>query len=66
MKTLTVLTANLPSGYHRDLQLLKEDLFRAFETLCYCIRMAALMLSNIEVNEQIHRSGMHINRSALA
>ena len=30
---ITMMTTNLPSGYHRDLQLLKEHLFPAFSTL---------------------------------
>ena len=51
---IMMMTTNLPSGYHRDLQLLKEHMFPAFETLRDCIRMATLMLSNIEVKEQIY------------
>jgi argininosuccinate lyase len=47
------MTTNLPSGYHRDLQLLKEHLFPAFKTLKDCIEMAGLMLSNIQVKENI-------------
>jgi len=50
---ITLMTTNLPSGYHRDLQLLKEHLFPAFKTLKDCIEMAALMLSNIEVKKDI-------------
>ncbi len=50
---ITMMTTNLPSGYHRDLQLLKEHLFPAFKTLKDCIEMAGLMLSNIQVNENI-------------
>ena len=50
---ITMMTTNLPSGYHRDLQLLKEHLFPAFKTLKDCIEMAALMLSNIEVKKDI-------------
>lgn len=46
---ISMMTTNLPSGYHRDLQLLKEHLFPAFKTLTNCIEMAGLMLSNIEV-----------------
>ncbi|HEX5170637.1 MAG TPA: argininosuccinate lyase [Cyclobacteriaceae bacterium] len=48
-----MLTANLPSGYHRDLQLLKEILFPAFQNLKDCLAMAQLMVSNIQVNENI-------------
>ena len=50
---IMMMTTNLPSGYHRDLQLLKEHLFPAFETLRTCIEMAGLMLSNIEVKKDI-------------
>ena len=50
---IMLMTTNLPSGYHRDLQLLKEHLFPAFKTLKNCIEMAGLMLSNIEVKKNI-------------
>lgn len=50
---IMMMTTNLPSGYHRDLQLLKEHLFPAFETLRSCIDMAGLMLSNMEVKKDI-------------
>jgi argininosuccinate lyase len=50
---IMMMTTNLPSGYHRDLQLLKEHLFPAFKTLRDCIEMAGLMLSNIEIKKDI-------------
>lgn len=50
---ILLMTTNLPSGYHRDLQLLKEHLFPAFATLKDCLEMAALMLGNIEVKKDI-------------
>lgn len=50
---LILLINNLPSGYHRDLQLTKEVLFPALESLKSCIRLTRLMLSNIEVKSQI-------------
>jgi len=50
---ITMMTTNLPSGYHRDLQLLKEHLFPAFQTLKDCIEMTGLMLSNISVKKDI-------------
>ncbi len=50
---IMMMTTNLPSGYHRDLQLLKEHLFPAFATLKDCIKMATLVLSNISVKENI-------------
>jgi argininosuccinate lyase len=50
---IMMMTTNLPSGYHRDLQLLKEHLFPAFKTLKDCIEMTGLMLSNIEIKKDI-------------
>jgi argininosuccinate lyase len=50
---LTLLLNNLPSGYHRDLQLTKEILFPAIEELKACLQLARLMLSNIEVKDRI-------------
>jgi argininosuccinate lyase len=50
---IMMMTTNLPSGYHRDLQLLKENLFPAFKNLKNCIEMAGLMLSNIEIKKNI-------------
>jgi len=50
---ITMMTTNLPSGYHRDLQLLKEHLFPAFIVLKDCIEMAGLMLNNIEIKKDI-------------
>jgi len=50
---LTLLTSNLPSGYHRDLQLLKEKLFPAIGSLKECLRMTHLMISAIQVKKEI-------------
>lgn len=50
---LTLLINNLPSGYHRDIQLTKEVLFPAVETLKSCLDMAVLMLQHIEVTQNI-------------
>jgi len=50
---LSLLLTNLPSGYHRDLQLTKEILFPAIEELKACIQLTKLMLSNIEIKEDI-------------
>jgi argininosuccinate lyase len=50
---LTLLVNNLPSGYHRDLQLTKEILFPAIEELKACLQLAILMLSNVEVQKNI-------------
>jgi argininosuccinate lyase len=50
---LTLLLANLPSGYHRDLQLTKEILFPAIEELKACLQMTRLMLENLSVKSNI-------------
>jgi len=50
---IMMMTTNLPSGYHRDLQLLKEHLFPAFKTLKDCIDMMMLMLSAIQIKDNI-------------
>jgi argininosuccinate lyase len=50
---IALLTTNLPSGYHREFQLLKEKLFPAFGTLKDCISMTSLMLNNVSIKENI-------------
>ena len=50
---IALLTTNLPSGYHRDMQLLKEKLFPAIQDLKDCLRMMYLMISSIQVKESI-------------
>ena len=50
---IMLMAANLPSGYHRDFQLLKEHLIPAFENLRNCIAMATLMIQNIEIKKDI-------------
>lgn len=50
---IMMMTTNLSSGYHRDLQLLKEHLFPAFQKLKDCIEMAGLLLSSIEIKKDI-------------
>ncbi len=50
---IMMMTTNLPSGYHRDLQLLKEHLFPAFTQLKNCIEMACLMIENMHVKKDL-------------
>lgn len=50
---IAMMITNLPSGYHRDLQLLKENLFPAFQTLKDCFQMVRLMLENIRLKADI-------------
>jgi argininosuccinate lyase len=53
---LTLLISNLPSGYHREMQLTKEILFPAFEELSSCLRMMHLMIGSMEVRKDILRA----------
>lgn len=50
---IMMMTTNLPSGYHRDMQLLKEHLFPAIQNLKDCFAMAHLMISNVTVRRDI-------------
>ncbi|PZU89709.1 MAG: argininosuccinate lyase [Chryseobacterium sp.] len=50
---LVLLTNNLPSGYHRDLQLTKEILFPAIDSLKECLEILIYTLPNIEVKDNI-------------
>jgi len=50
---IMLMTTNLPSGYHRDLQLIKEHIIPAFENLNDCLQMTELMLGNIEVKKDL-------------
>jgi argininosuccinate lyase len=50
---LSLLLNNLPSGYHRDLQLTKEILFPGIEDLKACLELMQLMLSNIIVQKDL-------------
>ena len=50
---ISLLTANLPLGYHRDLQLLKDIIFPATTEICSCLDMCGFMLQNIRVNTDI-------------
>ncbi|HXB29390.1 MAG TPA: argininosuccinate lyase [Puia sp.] len=50
---LSLLMNNLPSGYHRDMQLTKEILFPSIEDLKSCIEMTVLMLSHIRIKKDI-------------
>ncbi|MGC1242689.1 MAG: argininosuccinate lyase [Chryseosolibacter sp.] len=50
---IALMTGNLPSGYHREMQLLKELLFPAIQNLKDCLRMVYLMLDHVSVKENI-------------
>lgn len=50
---IALLTANLPLGYNRDLQLLKDIIFPATAEMVQCLDMASFMLEHIQVNTDI-------------
>ena len=50
---ITLICNNLPSGYFRDLQIIKELFLPAFDELKDCLRMATHMLRELKVNEHI-------------
>lgn len=50
---LTLITNNLPSGYHRDLQLLKEGIIPGIQNCKACLEMAHYSLQDIQVNKNI-------------
>ena len=50
---ITLMMNNLPVGYFRDLQIIKEVFLPAFDELLDCLRMAAYIINRIEVNDHI-------------
>ena len=50
---------NLPVGYFRDLQIIKEVFLPAFDELKDCLRMAAYIINKMEVNEHILDNAMY-------
>ena len=50
---ITFITNNLPSGYFRDLQIMKEVFVPAFDELRACLEMTTMMMDRIEVNRDI-------------
>ena len=50
---ITTMMNNLPVGYFRDLQIIKEVFLPAFDELRDCLRMTAYIINKIEVNEHI-------------
>ena len=71
---ISMLCGNMPHGYHRDFQLLKDILFPALELMHKCLHMADYMLQHIKINERILDSSIYdylftveeVNRRTLA
>ncbi len=56
---ITLIMNNLPCGYFRDLQIIKEVFLPAFDELTDCLDMAAYIINKIEVNEKILDNPMY-------
>lgn len=56
---VALLTANLPLGYNRDLQLLKDIMFPASSELKECLEMATFMLDHIQVKDDILKDPLY-------
>ncbi|MDR3366790.1 MAG: argininosuccinate lyase [Prevotellaceae bacterium] len=71
---VALLCANLPSGYHRDMQLLKEIMFPAIEELLSCLHITRFMLQHITIGKNILEDSKYdylftvedVNRMALS
>ena len=56
---VTLIMNNLPVGYFRDLQIIKEVFLPAFDELLDCLQMTAYIINRIEVNEHILDNPMY-------
>lgn len=56
---ITLIMNNLPCGYFRDLQIIKEVFLPAFDELKDCLQMAAYIINRIEVNKHILDNPMY-------
>ena len=56
---ITLIMNNLPVGYFRDLQIIKEVFLPAFDELKDCLRMAAYIINKMEVNRSIVDNPMY-------
>jgi len=71
---VTLIMNNLPTGYFRDLQIIKEAFLPAFDDLKECLAMAAYIINKVKVNEHILDNPMYdpmfsveeVNRRAAA
>ncbi len=71
---ISLLCSNMPHGYHRDYQILKDILFPVLEMTHVCLQMSNYMLEQVEVNDRILDNPMYaqmftveeVNRRTLA
>lgn len=57
---ISLITTNLTSGYHRDLQILKESLFPAIHILKDCLSISDLMIQKLIINENIIKDDKYL------
>ena len=50
---MAIILTNLPTGYHRDLQLLKESFFPAIDILKECLEMACIVMKSLVINADV-------------
>lgn len=50
---LALILTNLTTGYHRDLQILKESFIKGFKTISDCLEIVHAMVQGLEVNEEV-------------
>ncbi len=55
------ISANLPSGYHRDMQLTKEGIFEAIDMLKECLKIGILMMDSLAVRKDITKEAIYDN-----
>ncbi|SIT00781.1 argininosuccinate lyase [Belliella pelovolcani] len=58
-QAITLILTNTTTGYHRDLQLLKEHIFPGLESLISCINMTSLMLKEIKIKPEILKDSFY-------
>ncbi len=56
---VTLIMNNLPTGYFRDLQIIKEVFLPAFDEMLDCLHMAAYIINKMEVNRHILDNSMY-------
>ncbi|NBA89205.1 argininosuccinate lyase [Emticicia sp. CRIBPO] len=50
---IAFIQSNLPSGYHREMQLIKEIIVPVFDDILECLKIAEFMVSNLQVKKNI-------------
>ena len=58
-ETIGMITGNLPSGYFRDLQLIKENFLPAFDELISCLDLATFAVNNITIKKDVLQNELY-------